>query len=194
MLVVSVTVTFSTTAETPVDGTPPTPVTLSCRVWSEPIGAPVVRVSRRRDVDTERKAPGFIPAGFGEVTVIFPVTGRVPSIEDTTVPVPSTASAFSVYVYEPAGTDLPDPSRPFQDRPRIEPSADAAVARVRTTAPPVFEISTVPALRGLVAPHSTVHATASEKSAVGLANAPSTRGADVDSDEKSRQIRSVVDA
>jgi len=50
--------TFSTTAETPVDGTPPTPVTLSDRVWSDPSGVPVVLVSSRRDGGSAAKPPG----------------------------------------------------------------------------------------------------------------------------------------
>src|SRR5665647_1342218 len=58
VLVVSVTVTFRTTAETPVAGTPPTPVTFNDLDWVDPMGEPVVRVSSRRDGGTDRKPPG----------------------------------------------------------------------------------------------------------------------------------------
>src|SRR5450631_1053080 len=86
-----VTVRFTTTADTPVDGTPPRPATCSTRSAPDPTGAPAlllpVRVSSTRAGDTVTSAPG---ARITQVKVVLPVA-KVPSVaEMVTVLCPKT--------------------------------------------------------------------------------------------------------
>jgi hypothetical protein len=94
--VVSVTVTLSTTAETPVDGTPPTPVTCRVRVVFAPSFGPVTRVSSRREGGSVANPPTAMFNVEAAVTVTLPgVVMAVPSMV-ATAPVPSAALAASL--------------------------------------------------------------------------------------------------
>src|SRR5664280_2259108 len=83
-------------------------------------------------------------------------------------------------------------SRPSQVI-RSEPSVVAGVGSVRMTVPSAFLMTSDPAASGFVASICVVHAKVVVKFTDAGASIPSTRGAAVDSAEKSRQISSVSD-
>src|SRR5665647_1889448 len=81
--VVSVTVTFSTTAETPDAGTPPTPVTCTDRDSLAPSLPPLERVSRILDGDSATNEPGAPVTAVPPVHATSSVGADTPSIAFT---------------------------------------------------------------------------------------------------------------